>query len=860
MKKNTIWLLIFFLFITSENLPAVPAYPGLIKFEQPDGSIISLYLKGDEKINYAETLDGYTILVTDFGEYQYAVKDENGDLVFSGMKVSPLVQRTSDESKFLMNLEKRLKFSESQKEMMLSVWQVKADAQHKNFPSTGERTLLCILMETPDVPFIRTAEEFDALFNQLNYTFEGATGSVKDYYLENSYGQFDLSVDVVGPYTASNDMTDYSSFEGARNLMIEGIHLASDDVDYSDYDNSGDGSVDGVYMIFAGYGQEAGGGSNTIWSHAWSIWPAIQYNGVSISRYACSPERRGNSQSNPQGFITRIGVIGHEFGHVLGAPDYYDTDGEDSGGSYQGTGQWDMMAGGTWNNSGATPAHHNPYTKTYIYNWAGQQILDEPGEVILQNSVDDPNSFYRINTLTPGEYYLLENRKKTGFDAFVPGNGLLIFHVHAGIEDAGNGVNAGHPQLMYPFSAGATNYPNSSPNSYGNINSPSTPFPGSTQNTLFTDFTIPGSRAWAKSFTNKPVTDINYNQQTGEVSLNFMHDDYISDWVFWDDGYSSSSVGLNDGGVFQIAARFTPENLQELSANSLTGINVYINNPATAVDMKIWQGPGADSLIEYVSKSVAQQTSQWIFVELDEPFIINTFQELWIGAEFDDPGANVFPAGRDQATDYDGKGNMIRLDITDTESWQLLSDFDISGDWSVRAMFEKSDEPVVDFFDIMLFAIPPEGGFATGHGTFPIDKEHTIIAEPAEQYRFVNWTENGNVVTTELEYSFVVDHDRTLQANFEPISATYTNDPDFDNEIVIFPNPAQNWLTILNTSQKILHSARIINVMGKVEVFEILDDKTSDQFQIDIGNLESGVYFLHLSGVNFNSYKKVVVE
>jgi M6 family metalloprotease-like protein len=860
MKKKSIWLLLFFICISIENLPAVPAYPGLIKFEQPDGTIISLYLKGDEKINYAETQDGYTILVTGYGEYQYAMKDGDGDLVFSGIKVSPESQRTSDDIKFLMNLEKGLKFSGRQKEMMLSVWEMKEDAQQKSFPSTGERTLLCILMETPDVPFIRTVEEFDALFNQLNYTFEGATGSVKDYYLENSYGQFDLTVDIVGPYTASNNMANYSSFEGARNLITEGIHLASDDVDYSDYDNSGDGMVDGVYMIFAGYGQEAGGGNNTIWSHAWSIWPAIQYDGVSISRYACSPERRGNSQSNPQGFITRIGVISHEFGHVLGAPDYYDTDGGDSGGSYQGTGQWDMMASGTWNNSGATPAHHNPYTKTYIYNWANQQILDEPGEVILQNSVDDPNSFYRINTLTPGEYFLLENRKKTGFDAYVPGNGLLIFHVHANIEDAGNGVNAGHPQLMYPISAGAMSYPDPAPGSYGNISSPSTPFPGTTQNTSFNDFTIPGSRAWEKSFTNKPLTDINYNQQTGELSFYFMDDDFIKDWLYWDDGHSSSSVGLNGGGVFQIAARFTPEDLQEISAYSLTGINVYVNNPATAVDVKIWQGSTADSLVEYVNKSVDQQPAQWIFVELDEPFLINTSQELWIGAEFDDPGANVFPAGRDQNTDYDGKGNMIRLDVTDAEAWQLLSDFDISGDWSIRAMFEKSDEPVIDFFDIMLFAIPPEGGFVSGHGTFPGDIEHTVIAEPADQYRFLNWTENGNVVTTETEYSFVVDHDRTLQANFEPISATNTNDPGFDNEIVIFPNPAQNWLTIKNTSKYNLKSARIINVMGQVEAHKVLDDKTSDQFQMDIGELKPGIYLLHLSGENSNSYKKIVVE
>ena len=242
------------IFLFQLNLFAVPAYSGLIEFRQPDGTIIHIHLKGDEKMNWAETTDGFTILVTKDGEYQYAIKDNNDDLIFSGVTVFPSDKRDSEEKTLLMNLEKGLRFSSKQKEMMLSVWEMKDEAVSKNFPTTGDRTLLCILMQTPDLPFVRTQEEFDALFNQLNYTFNGASGSVKDYYLENSYGQFDLTIDVVGPYTASGNMSTYGSFEGARNLIIEGINLANPDVDYSDYDNSGDGMVEGIYMIFAGYG------------------------------------------------------------------------------------------------------------------------------------------------------------------------------------------------------------------------------------------------------------------------------------------------------------------------------------------------------------------------------------------------------------------------------------------------------------------------------------------------------------------------------------------------------------------------------------------------------------------------------
>ncbi len=851
-------VLFVFIFLFQLNLIAVPAYPGLIEFKQPDGTIIHIFLKGDEKINRAETTDGFTILVSKNGEYQYAIKDANDNLIFSGVAVSPENNRNSEEKTFLMNLEKGLRFSSKQKEMMLSVWKIKEEAALKNFPTTGERTLLCILMQTPDLPFVRTQEEFDALFNQLNYTFGGASGSVRDYYLENSYGQFDLTVDVVGPYTASENMSAYGSFEGARNLIIEGINLAYPDVNYADYDNSGDGMVEGVYMIFAGYGQEAGGGPNTIWSHAWSIWPAIQLDGVSISRYACSPERRGNSQSNPNGQITRIGVIGHEFGHVLGAPDYYDTDGESSGGQYQGTGRWDMMAGGTWNNGGATPAHHNPYTKTHIYNWAPQNILYEPGNITLENSVEDPESFYRINTLTPGEYFLLENRQKIGFDEFVPGEGMVIYHVHADIEEAANAVNASHPQLMYPISAGASTYPNSSPSSYGVINSTATPFPGNTGTTSFTDFTIPGSLAWQRSFTNKPITNIVHNHALRIISFNFMEFDNMTNWMHWDDGHSNSSVGLNSGGVFQIAARFTPEDILEFSSSTITGIQVYVNTPATFANVKIWQGPAADSLVNYKTVTFDQLAGQWNWVKFNEPFIINPELELWIGTEFDDPGTNVFPAGRDQSTDFDGKGNLIRLNVNDPEGWTLLSEYNITGDWSIRAMV-LNDEHVTEFFDIILTAIPAEGGTVSGYGTFPESTTHTIAAVPSEEFEFINWTENGIEVSNSNEYSFTIEHDKEIQANFQLLFPTMVEVSDM-NMIRVYPNPATDWLYIESDNSHAITFVALYNTKGQKLIHHDANHKVGEIIRLNVSELTAGIYLLHFAVKNEKNYQKVILK
>ena len=149
------------------------------------------------------------------------------------------------------------------------------NAMQQSYPTTGNRKLLCILIGFTDKSFTKTQAEFNNLFNQVGYSTGGATGSVKDYYLENSYGQFNLTVDVAGPYTASNTMAYYGGNDGSgndlrpRELVREAVLLADPYVNYADYDNDNDGYVDGIYVIYAGYGEEAGGGANAIWAHQW---------------------------------------------------------------------------------------------------------------------------------------------------------------------------------------------------------------------------------------------------------------------------------------------------------------------------------------------------------------------------------------------------------------------------------------------------------------------------------------------------------------------------------------------------------------------------------------------------------------
>lgn len=521
--KRALTILCLLMAIPLHHIIASPAYPYPISYKQPDGSTLTITLKGDEHVKWAISEDGYTLLRDKKGYFEYANTDGRGYLVPSGRIARDVAKRTVNDVNFLSSISKGLGYAQKQISMLKSLRSIQTDIQSKSFPTTGQRKLVCILIGFTDVAFTKTKQDFENLFNQIGYTANNATGSVKDYYLEDSYGQFDLTVTVAGPYTAAHDMAYYGANDSDGNdtnpqaLVTEAVTLANNDVNFADFDNDNNGKVDGVYVIYAGYGEEAGASADAIWAHAWSI-PPITLDGVVVSDYSCSAELSGASGTN----ITSIGVICHEFGHVLGAPDYYDTDNSSSGGSFTGTGKWDIMAGGSWNNNGITPAHHNAYTKTYIYGWGQPTVLTSTQSVTVLPAETSNNSFYQINTQTPGEFFLMENRQQSGFDGAIPGHGLIIYHVSSSIAPAiqDNTINVGAPQLMYPVCASALVNPSSTPSSYGYINSAGCPFPGSQLKTSFTDATTPSAQSWLKENTNTPITNIQESATTNAITFN----------------------------------------------------------------------------------------------------------------------------------------------------------------------------------------------------------------------------------------------------------------------------------------------------------------------------------------------------
>ncbi|MCP4151628.1 MAG: M6 family metalloprotease domain-containing protein [bacterium] len=484
-----------------------PAKPGVIFYTQPDGSPLSIILKGDEGTRFARSIDGYTLLQNDEGKYTYGALNSAGDMVRSSIKAHNPGSRSELENRFLRKTGKNIFYSENQ---------LKKSKRQKNdelsavaafpssFPSIGNREVLVLLVGFTDVPFQLPQADFDGLMNQAG--FQG-TGSFKEYHQDNSFGQLNLTTTVVGPFTTANNMAYYGRNRGnydarPRQMVAEALDAAeAGGLDFSSFDNDGDGNVDGIIVIHSGYDEAAGAPASSIWSHAWDLGNlARTYDGVTISKYCTSPELAGISGTN----ITDIGVLVHEFGHNLGLPDTYDTDYGQGGGQAYGLGYYDVMADGCWNNGGYTPANHTAYAKISL-GWQTAVVLDgTPTSITLPDSHSN-NISYRIDTATANEYFLLENRQQVGWDAYIEGHGLLIYHIDGDYVDQNSydlNANPNHQGIDLEEADGTEDW---------GVEAAGDPFPGTTGNTSFNGTSSPAAVSWAGDATNVPLINIAEN-------------------------------------------------------------------------------------------------------------------------------------------------------------------------------------------------------------------------------------------------------------------------------------------------------------------------------------------------------------
>ena len=496
---------------------AVPARPAYFQYTQPDGSTVTVKPVGDEFGHYYLSTDGKALMADDAGALRY-VSAQGGTIVFSDMQAADPQQRDAAARQFVQGAD-RAKVDDA---VFLRAHDVRAgraqamttsrkaaakaaDAPQygmglftSNYPRKGEVRSLVFLVEYKDVKF-STADVHDFFNRQLNesgFSDYNATGSARDYFIKQSDSIFRPQFDVYGPVTLPQNRSYYGGnnyYGNDRNpeyMMLHAAEIMKNEIDFSQYDFDNDGYVDNIYIIYAGKGEASGGAAETVWPHSFEVSNGPTYNGKRLRGYACSNEIY---EGRPDG----IGTFCHEYSHVLGLPDLYGTSMQ-----YDCTpNEWDIMDMGSYNNDSRTPSNYSSYERNAL-QWMKPVIVDSPASISLP-SLSDANIAYLIPTSRTNEFFLLENRQQKGWDAFIPGHGLLIWHIdfNQSIWDY-NTVNntPSHQRVDIEEACG-----NISSTFYGRAGYS---FPGTKNATRFTAETTPAMTDWSGNAIDFPVTNI----------------------------------------------------------------------------------------------------------------------------------------------------------------------------------------------------------------------------------------------------------------------------------------------------------------------------------------------------------------
>lgn len=491
-------LLMLSVLLACVNIYAVQALPIPIVVNQPDGSQLTVKIIGDEFFHYLTTLDGYTIVKSDDGFYRYA-QLAHGQVVASQVVAHDASVRSASEMTWLDGIGKHLCSRESKRMSAVS------RQQRDRLPSVSLDNFkgLAILVEFEDSVFTRSdvKEFYHRMLNEKGYTgyanedgtpnaYGNFTGSVRDYFNDNSYGLFDPQFDVVGPVRVPYSVND-GQVKGTE-IFISAVKQAHDvmGVDYSNYDLDQDGCVDMIYFIVADSPSSSDPyNPSHLWPHRSSLryFSNLKYDGKYIGDYACSSEY---IYSKSYGIFDGIGTICHEFSHVLGLPDLYDTSSDDDAinGEAQHPGEWELMAGGNYANNARTPVAYSLYDR-YSLGFACVKVIEAEGEYELP-PIGETGEGFILKTKQEGEMFLIENRQLTKWDAYAPGHGLVVVRMDSTNADAwnNNAPNADARRLYYDMlRAGQSTY----------FQSSGDPFPGTYGVAMLTNSGKPNLKSWA---------------------------------------------------------------------------------------------------------------------------------------------------------------------------------------------------------------------------------------------------------------------------------------------------------------------------------------------------------------------------
>lgn len=517
MKKLYLMLSMLFAFGTAAN--AIPAKKLQKVITLTNGTQVSVELRGDEYLSWWEGTDGTAYRAT---------ADENVFEAFDleAQKPAAAARRARAEQGRVARLARVKNSLKGADDKMRGL-----GGDHITYK--GVKKGLVVLVDFKNKKFAdgHDLEYYKNVINGKDFSDEeeGYVGSVRDYFLAQSNGQFELDFDVVGPVTMSknygyygNDGA-YQKDEKVYEMIKEACDGIQDKVNLKDYDWDGDGEADQVFFLYAGLGQASGGSHSTIWPHESELryWPCgvLSYSTGKINTYACANELQPETQGSSRYISAGIGTICHEFSHCLGFADMYDTTG---GGGY-GMSVFDVMDQGSYNGNGFVPCNYTAFERIYA-GWVEPIELIDPATVKDMKSVSDyGRPFIMYNYKNTNEYFLLENRQNTGWDKGLYGsNGLLIVHVnYVPSRWANNSVNSSSEKMQC---CTVVNADGSRDNTQYSLQGDLYPYEvkGVTMNDEFTDESEPAAKLYNKNTDNSyalgiPITQI--KRSKGSISF-----------------------------------------------------------------------------------------------------------------------------------------------------------------------------------------------------------------------------------------------------------------------------------------------------------------------------------------------------
>lgn len=431
VKRQILYLLITL--TSSLNVWSGPVRNGTATYTQPDGSTFSVRIKGDEWTKIRTTASGHAIIKDSEGWWCYGVYDESGKIKSTGYAVGQDVpaEILSASSAIPYDV---LSSKVNSRRSFIRDQGLRLSTLTKGDVGNSEVKALVILVQFQDVKFTYKKDDFARMLNEKGYN---GTGSVRDYFKDQLGDAMLLSFDVSEIVTLNRPVKYYGeNDEGGLDsrpaeMVYDACRMADRNIDFSRYDHDADGSVDNIYIFYAGYDEsEHTELPDRMWAHQYYISAdgfQLECDGKRINRYACSSELS-------RGEMTGIGSFCHEFSHTLGLMDMYDTDYDKNGG--WAAGLWrstSLMDGGNYNNNSATPPYYNCIEREML----GITYPDtlENGKSYVLEPIHKNGRYYILETDIENEYFLFECRSNEGWDKYIRGSGLLVYHIDKNLEE-----------------------------------------------------------------------------------------------------------------------------------------------------------------------------------------------------------------------------------------------------------------------------------------------------------------------------------------------------------------------------------------------------------------------------------------